>query len=74
MARLVWTLESERWLKDIFEYIALDNPDAAEGVVAGFMIACSRSYNSRSLDTNTRVVPPMSVFCYMVTIESRTET
>jgi plasmid stabilization system protein ParE len=35
MARLVWTLESERWLKDIYEYIALDNPDAAEGVVVG---------------------------------------
>jgi len=35
MAELAWTEESERWLKDIFEYIALDNPDAAEAVVAG---------------------------------------
>jgi len=35
MAELVWTDESERWLKDIFEYIALDNPDAAEAVVTG---------------------------------------
>ena len=25
MAELVWTQESERWLKDIFDYIALDN-------------------------------------------------
>ena len=35
MAELVWTEESERWLKDIFDYIAPDNPDAAASVVAG---------------------------------------
>lgn len=35
MAELVWTEESERWLKDIFEYIALDNPDAAASVITG---------------------------------------
>ncbi len=35
MAELVWTEESERWLKDIFEYISADNPKAAEEVVTG---------------------------------------
>ena len=35
MAKLVWTEESERWLKDIFEYISAENPDAAEGVING---------------------------------------
>ena len=35
MAELVWTEESERWLKDIFDYISADNPRAAEGVVSG---------------------------------------
>ncbi|MCH8308272.1 MAG: type II toxin-antitoxin system RelE/ParE family toxin [Proteobacteria bacterium] len=35
MAELVWTEESERWLRDIFEYIALDNPDAADAVITG---------------------------------------
>lgn len=35
MAELVWTLESEHWLKDIFEYIAQDNPVAAEVVITG---------------------------------------
>ena len=34
MAELVWTKDSERWLKDIFDYSA-DNPAAAEGVVSG---------------------------------------
>ncbi len=33
MAELVWSEESERWLRDIFEYIALDNPDAADAVI-----------------------------------------
>lgn len=35
MAELIWTEESERWLKDIFDYISADNPAAAEGVVRG---------------------------------------
>lgn len=35
MAELVWTEESERWLRDIFEYIALDNPAAADAVITG---------------------------------------
>ena len=35
MAELVWTREAERWLKDIYDYIALDNPDAARSVIEG---------------------------------------
>ncbi|MHB8149484.1 MAG: type II toxin-antitoxin system RelE/ParE family toxin [Desulfobulbia bacterium] len=35
MAELRWTREAEQWLKDILEYIARDNPDAAGKVVAG---------------------------------------
>ncbi len=33
MARLRWTREAERWLKDIFDYIAADNPTAARQLV-----------------------------------------
>jgi plasmid stabilization system protein ParE len=29
MAEITWTEEAQRWLEDIFEYIAADNPDAA---------------------------------------------
>ncbi|HZE61021.1 MAG TPA: type II toxin-antitoxin system RelE/ParE family toxin [Burkholderiales bacterium] len=29
MAEISWTAEAERWLNDIYEYIAADNPDAA---------------------------------------------
>ena len=35
MARLNWTREAETWLRDIFEYIAQDNPEAATRVVEG---------------------------------------
>ncbi len=35
MARLNWTREAETWLRDIFEYIAHDNPEAATRIVEG---------------------------------------
>ena len=35
MARLNWTREAETWLRDIFSYIAQDNPEAAARVVEG---------------------------------------
>lgn len=34
MAEIRWTEEAQRWLRDIFEYIAADHPDAAQKVVA----------------------------------------
>ena len=35
MAQITWTNEALRWLEDIFEYIAADNPDAASRTVEG---------------------------------------
>ena len=35
MADLNWTAEAERWLRDIYDYIAAENPDAAIRVVEG---------------------------------------
>ena len=35
MAKIIWTSEANHWLKDIFDYIAEDNPDAATKVVEG---------------------------------------
>jgi len=35
MARIRWTAEAELWLKDIYDYIAADNPDAAARVING---------------------------------------
>jgi toxin ParE1/3/4 len=33
VAEITWTRESEVWLKDIFDYIAADDPDAAARTV-----------------------------------------
>ena len=35
MVEVTWTSEAERWLEDIFEYIATENPNAASSVVSG---------------------------------------
>lgn len=35
MAEIRWTQEALRWLEDIHQYIAEDNPTAADNVVAG---------------------------------------
>ncbi len=35
MAKITWSDESRRWLEDIFEHIAADNPDAADATVQG---------------------------------------
>lgn len=35
MATINWTLEAERWLQDIHDYIAADNPSAAAETVLG---------------------------------------
>ena len=33
MATITWTAEAQRWLEDIYEYIAADNPVAAAETV-----------------------------------------
>ena len=35
MAELRWTNEAETWLKDIYDYVAQENPRAAVRVVEG---------------------------------------
>ena len=35
MAEITWTAEAQRWLEDIFQYIAADNPHAAAQTVNG---------------------------------------
>jgi plasmid stabilization system protein ParE len=35
VAKITWTNEAQRWLEDIFEYIATDNPRAAAETVQG---------------------------------------
>jgi toxin ParE1/3/4 len=37
METLNWTDEAERWLQEIHDYIALDDAEAAQGVVRGII-------------------------------------
>lgn len=38
MAEIRWTEEAVKWLHDIYEYIAEDNPIAAQDVVEGIYV------------------------------------
>jgi plasmid stabilization system protein ParE len=37
MAEIVWTFEAERWLRDIHDFIAAENPAAAVATVLGIV-------------------------------------
>ena len=37
MAQVTWTYEAQRWLQEIHEYIAADNPDAAQRTVTAIV-------------------------------------
>jgi toxin ParE1/3/4 len=38
LAEINWTSEAHAWLKDIYDYIALDNRDAAARTVSGIFL------------------------------------
>jgi toxin ParE1/3/4 len=37
LAQVAWTLEAERWLRDIYDYIAADSTSAATSTVSGIV-------------------------------------
>jgi plasmid stabilization system protein ParE len=38
LAEIIWTAEAQTWLKDIYDYISVDNPDAAARTVVGIFL------------------------------------
>jgi hypothetical protein len=71
LAELNWTEEAETWLKDIYDYIAADNPDAAARTVTVFMNKRSYSNCIPKPDTSTNLNPlAPSAFFSTRTIES----
>lgn len=38
MAEINWTAEAQTWLRDIYDYIAVDNRDAAARTVVGIFL------------------------------------
>jgi toxin ParE1/3/4 len=37
VVQINWTHEAQVWLRDIYSYIATDNPDAAQRTIAGIL-------------------------------------
>ncbi len=54
MAEITWTRESEVWLKDIFDYIAADDPSAAARTVIAIYEKAQLLRNHPRLVTNTK--------------------
>jgi len=57
MAEIRWTVEAETWLKDIYDYIAQDNPSAAAGVVEGIYEKAQLLKNYPEIGYNYRSEP-----------------
>jgi|CXWL01.1.fsa_nt_gi plasmid stabilization system protein ParE len=53
MAELTWTAEAERWLRDIHDFIAQDNPAAAIRTIETLYKRPRSSKNSPSQATGT---------------------
>jgi toxin ParE1/3/4 len=71
LAEINWTEEAQRWLKDIHDYIAADNPDAAVGTVNGIFRRAQILKAHPAAAMNTRLNPhTKSEFCCTVIIES----
>lgn len=42
MAEIIWTTEAQTWLRDIYDYISIDNPDAAARTIKGIFLKVQR--------------------------------
>ena len=68
MAEIEWTAEAQAWLRDIYDYIAVDDRDAALRTVLGIFEKSQllKDYPPQS-GTNTKpTVLMMSAFFFMV--------
>jgi hypothetical protein len=70
MAELTWTAEAERWLHDIYDYIAQDNlpPPSAQSKHSTKRPKSSESFRNQATATG-KTRADTSVFSFMGTIE-----
>ena len=70
MARIRWTDEAEKWLRDIHNYIAQDNPTAAQKIVSAIYEKAQLLKNFPEIGYKYKTEPEGRYgFFYMVTIE-----
>jgi plasmid stabilization system protein ParE len=74
MAEISWTVEAQRWLEDIFEYIAADNPQAAARTVQGIFERAQDLKRFPQLGSNTPSHRVMSGYCSTGTTASHTSS
>jgi plasmid stabilization system protein ParE len=69
MAKVRWSQEAETWLKDIYNYIAIDNPGAAASVVDGIYqkAQASRSSPTSATYTASKRKERYVFFCTVIT-------
>ncbi len=72
MAEIAWTDEAQRWLSDIYDFIATDNPVARRKRPTGSLSAPKFSRLIPRLVTDTSRRREMSGSFYMDTTESPT--
>lgn len=65
-----WTDEAQRWLQDVYQYIAADDPRAATRTVRGIYDERSTSRYFRRWGTATRLRPVTSGYSYTATHRS----
>jgi plasmid stabilization system protein ParE len=61
MAEISWTAEAERWLRDIHDYIAEENPEAASRVVEGIYARVQLLHQFPELGYRYERLPPQHI-------------
>ena len=72
MAQITWTNEALRWLEDIFEYIAADNPSAASETVEAIFERAQVLAQYRRWAIASSVLRETFAFWFMLNTESHT--
>lgn len=72
MAELTWTAEAQRWLRDIHDYIAHDNPAAAGRTIETIFRKAEtlREFPESGATATGSNRTGTSAFCFTGTIES----
>lgn len=66
MGKVRWTEEAERWLREIHDYIASDNPSAAHRTARGIYdkIESLRAFPERGYSHTSRSGRPLRILLY----------
>ena len=61
MVEINWTAEPQTWLRDIYDYIAVDNPDAAARTVEGIFLKAQLLKNHSEIGQKYEFAGPRNI-------------